>query len=465
MQFPLLAQKRFFLYLVLFIPLIQSACKKDTNNRPDYPAGSNENANTWILDSLKRYYYWNEAIPSNPDISVKPQNFFASLRNPADRFSYMVISNDPSTYSPSNKSFGFDYSTVQEQSTGKVIGIVKLVLNESPASRAGLKRGDYIRKINGQQLTGVNAVALQQEILKSTHFSLGLAELTGSTWTDTRSVEVSSGVILDQRENSKIIETQGKKIGYLYFHDFSPGLASSLKTTFASFKSAEITELILDLRYNSGGQVAEAAGLSAMIAPGINYDIPFITYKGNRNGGARTESIGSAATFDGTVNFNTLLQNNLALTRICILGTAATASASEVMINNLKPYMQVVLIGEKTRGKDEASFAIFDARNPKQVQWEMHPIIYKLFNTAGKGGYSAGISPDIIVNEMDVLPLLPFGDENDPLVKAAIARITAIARVAASGLPKVKTGAMLFRTVLADTRKLAAENSIVITHR
>ncbi|MCO5937029.1 S41 family peptidase [Mucilaginibacter sp. RB4R14] len=465
MQFPLLAQKRFFLYLVLFIPLIQSACKKDTNNRPDYPAGSNENANTWILDSLKRYYYWNAAIPSNPDISVKPQNFFASLRNPADRFSYMVIPNDPSTYSPSNKSFGFDYSTVQEQSTGKVIGIVKLVLHESPASRAGLKRGDYIRKINGQQLTKANAVTLQQEILKSTHFSLGLAELTGSAWTDTRSVEVSAGVILDQRENSKIIETQGKKIGYLYFHDFSPGLASSLKTTFASFKSAGITELILDLRYNSGGQVAEAAGLSAMIAAGINYDIPFITYKGNRNGGARTESIGSAATFDGTVNFNALLQNNLALTRICILGTAATASASEVMINNLKPYMQVVLIGEKTRGKDEASFAIFDARNPKQVLWEMHPIIYKLFNTAGKGGYSAGISPDIIVNEMDVLPLLPFGDENDPLVKAAIARITAIARVAVSGLPSVKTGAMFFRTVLTDTRKLAAENSIVITHR
>jgi carboxyl-terminal processing protease len=447
--------------LIFFVILIATACKKD-NNKSEYPTGSNENINTWVLDSLKRYYYWNETLPSKPNTSVVPKDFFTSIRNPADRFSYLILPNDPSTYPANNRNFGFDYSAIMEQSTGQVIGIVKLVLKDSPASRAGLKRGDYIRKINGQQLTEANAVSLQQEILKGSRFLLGLAEFTGGTWTDTRSVEVSSGVILDQRESSKIIENSGRKIGYLYFQDFNPGLASSLNAVFANFKASGISDLILDLRYNGGGQVAEAAGLCVLIA-GLSYDKPFITYKGNKNGGTRTESIGSAATFDATLNFNTLLQNNLGLTKIYILGTGATASASEVMINNLKPYIQVILIGEKTRGKDDASFKIFDDRKPKLVEWEMHPIIYKLFNAAGNGAYSTGIIPDIGVNELESLPLLPFGDVNDPLLNAALARVTGKAK-ASTALKREKSNITLGK-ILADTRLKAAENSIVITHR
>lgn len=453
-----------YLWLILFIFFVQSSCKKDNNSKPDYLSGTNENINTWILDSLKRYYYWSDALPSNPNIKASPKDFFTTVRNTADRFSYIIIPNDPSTNAPNNKNFGFDYITVKEQSTGQVIGIIKLVLNESPASRAGLKRGDYINKINGKPLTEANAQALQQEILSSTHFQLGLAELSNNTWVDMRSVDINTGIILDQSAISKVIENDGKRIGYLYFQDFNPGLANSLSSVFKGFKSAGITEFILDLRYNSGGQVAEAASLCAMIAPGITYDKLFITYKGNRNGGVKTESIGSAATFDGTVNFNTLLQNNLSLTRIFILGTGATASASEVIINNLKPYMQVVLIGEKTRGKDEASFRIFDARVPKKVQWEIHPIVYKLFNALGNGGYSSGITPDITINELASLPLLQLGEPADPLIKAAIARITGKAIASLNNSNPLKINGLTAGRILTDTRTQTAQNSMVITH-
>ncbi|TDQ07487.1 S41 family peptidase [Pedobacter metabolipauper] len=454
-----------WLCLFFFFIAVQSSCKKNKDQKPEYPAGSNENVNTWILDSLKRYYYWNESLPSNLDISAKPQDFFNSVRNAADRFSYIINPNDPSTYTPNNKNFGFDYSTIKEQTTGQVIGIIKLVLKDSPASRAGLKRGDYINKINGKQLTEANAQTLQNEILSSDHFTLMIAELNNNTWVDKKSVEISKGVILDQREISKVIESDGKKIGYLYLTDFSPGLANSLTAAFSGFKTSGISDLILDLRYNSGGQVAEAAGLCALIAQGVNYDKPFITYKGNKNGGVKTESLGSAATFDGTVNFNTLLQKNLGLSKVYILGTAATASASEVIINNLKPYMQVILIGETTRGKDEASFSISDARNPKQVQWEMHPIVYKLFNSSGIGGYSAGILPDVPVNELSSLPLRQFGEIEDPLLKAAISQVTGKAIAAVNNkLKQAKTKELAVAKVLLDTRIQAANSSIVITH-
>ncbi|WP_316804273.1 S41 family peptidase [Pedobacter nototheniae] len=452
-------------YVILFaLPVFFVSCKKD-KSKFEYPAGSNENVNTWILDSLKRYYYWSDVLPSNPNIGLSPKDFFTSVRNGADRFSYIILPNDPTTTIPNNKNFGFDYSTVIEQNTGKAIGIVKLVLKDSPASRAGLKRGDYISKINGKTLNEANAQALQQEILSGDKFTLGLAVLNGSVWNESRSVEISKGAILDQKEISSVINQGAKKIGYLYFQDFNPGLATSLTGVFNTFKNAAITELILDLRYNSGGQVSESAGVCAMIFKNSTYEKPFITYKGNKNGGVKTESIGRAATFDGTANFNTLLQNNLGLSRVYILSTGATASAAEVVINNLKPYIEVVLIGEKTRGKDEASFRIFDARVPKMVNWEMHPIVYKLFNASGNGNYSAGINPDVAINELGTLPLLPFGDTADPLIKAALNHLSGKRSVAVNGISSVKANGFSPGMVLTDTRKLVAQNSMVNAHR
>ena len=451
-------------FYLVFLIIILHSCKKD-KTRPDYPAGSNENINTWILDSLKRYYYWNEQLPSDPNIGLSPRDFFNTVRNPSDRFSYINIPNDATTTIPNNRNFGFDYVTISDLNSTKVIGVVKLVLKDSPASRAGLKRGDYISKINGKTLTAANAQSLQDEILKSDRFSLVLAEFNNNTWTDTRTVELAKGVILDQKEISTVLISEGRKIGYLYFLDFNGGLANSLFSVFGNFKAEGISDLILDLRYNSGGQVAEAAALCAMIAQNVSFDKAFITYKGNKNGGSRTESIGTAATFDHTVNFNTLIQQNLALSRVYILSTATTASASEVMINNLKPFIPVIQIGEKTRGKDEASFRIFDARNPKQVNWEMHPIVYKLFNAQGNGAYSSGINPDVTVNEMDFLPLLQFGDLADPLIKAAMARITG--KVTKMGISNntARLGSFQTGNILMDSGAQSARQSMVITHR
>ncbi len=458
-------QSRYVLICLISILILQGSCKKEGPPR-NYPIGSNENINAWILDSLKRYYYWSDGLPAKPALNRAPLDFFSAVRNSSDRFSYILLPGDLSTVAPTNKSqYGFDYTTIKEKNTGLVFGVVKLVLNDSPASRSGLKRGDYISKINGKVITQENAAALQQELLSGTRVTITFAEVNGAELKDIGSAELTAGFTFEQPAVSNITDNGGSKIAYLYIYDFSQGLAASLYNVFMGFKTAGVTELILDLRYNSGGQVAEAAGLCTMIASGVNYTTPFITYKGNKNGGVRSESLGDAATFDRTLNFNTLLQSNLNLKRVFILGTAATASASEVMINNLKPYIQVVLIGEKTRGKDEASFKIYDARTPKQVDWEMHPIVYKLFNAAGNGGYSAGIDPDISVTELNNLPLQPFGAWEDPLVKAALDRISGKNTLGVLELKKSNKISLAAGDVLADSRIPATSASTVITHR
>ncbi|NVM67712.1 C-terminal processing protease CtpA/Prc [Mucilaginibacter sp. SG538B] len=451
--------------LLCFSILVQFSCKKE-NVKVVYPAGSNEDINTWITDSLKRYYYWTDQLPAHADISKPPLVYFNTVKNTADPFSYIILPSDPTSGIANSKSkFGFDYSTIVEQRTGLVIGVIKLVLNDSPASRNSLVRGDYINKINGKQLTRDNAKDLQSELLSGNSVTLSIARISGDQLIADRDVEISSGATFEQPATSKVIAAGNKKIGYLYINDFSPGLAASLYSVFAGFKSSGISDLILDLRYNSGGQVAEAAGLTAMIANGINYSTPFIIYQGNKNGGRRKESVGDAATYDGTVNFELALQYNLGLKQIYILGTGATASASEVMINNLKPYMQVTLIGEVTRGKDAASFKISDMRVPKRVAWEMHPIVYKLFNAVGSGDYSGGINPDISVNELATLPLLPLGSENDPLINTAITIIkdAHAQRVTLAAQTKKRTTGAL--TVLADSKLSASSSSVVVTHR
>lgn len=452
----------FFIMAILFL---QSACKKD-GGALDYPAGSNENINSWILDSLKRYYYWNESLPAKPPLNRPPLEFFGAIRNINDRFSYLLLPGDLSTVTATTRSkYGFDYSTIKEKKSGLVFGVIKQVLNDSPASRSGLKRGDYISKINGQLIAADNAEALQHDLLSDNQVTLTIAQISGNKLDDIGSVALLAGFTFEQPAVSRIIDIGNTKIAYLYIYDFSPGLATSLYNTFEGFKNAGVSELVLDLRYNSGGQVAEAAGLCTMIASGINYNTPFIIYKGNKNGGTRSETLGNAASFDHTLNFNTLLQTNLNLKRIFILGTSATASASEVMINNLKPYMQVFLIGETTRGKDEASFTISDARVPKQVNWEMHPIIYKLFNASGNGGYSAGISPDLIVDELDYLPLRPFGADDDPLFAAAISWISGKQTTRVSQIKKTGRNSLANDNLLTDSRAFATSQSIVVTHR
>src|SRR5690606_2903416 len=147
----------------------------------------------------------------------------------------VMLPNDPGTVAPSNRGkYGFDYTTVKHQATGLVFGVIKLVLKDSPASRNGLRRGDYITKINGKQITEENAAALQQELLSATGVELTLAELDGSTLRDTETVDISTGFVFGQQPESHILKAGGKNIGYLHLYDVTRGIATSTFDEFAA---------------------------------------------------------------------------------------------------------------------------------------------------------------------------------------------------------------------------------------
>lgn len=455
--------------------LLFYGCKKD-KVAAVYPEGSNEQINTWILDSLRKYYYWSDALPKTAVLAQAPPSFFNSIRNAADRFSWLYLPNDASTFAISSRAlYGFDYAVFEEPASRQVLCVIKSVLKGSPAERYGLKRGDYIRKINGLEFSKDRIESLEKDLIKGRSTQLTIAKFQDGAFYEDRELNMMAGLTpFAQPAIAQTLESGGKHIGYIYIDDFAAGTVNGLLPIFTQFKNTGLQDLIIDLRYNSGGEVSEAAALCAMIPTGITAQSPFIIYKGNKNGGIRNESISTAATYAQLIDFKGLLQRNLGLSRVFVLTTLGTASAAELVANNLKPYLQVKVIGEQTLGKDEASFLIDDQRKPKKVEWEMYPIIYKLFNASGQGGYQQGIPPDIRVNELNQLPLLPFGDVNDPLLKAALnqigvlkssasASVSNASKIALSGTAMVKEQGNV--RVLSDSQQQKAANSIVFTHR
>ncbi|WP_083190040.1 S41 family peptidase [Chryseobacterium artocarpi] len=408
------------LYCIAIITILFS-CTNSDDNPPVFPEGSTENVNVWVQDSMRRYYYWAEQMPAKPDYHLPIKDFFKSLLAPQDRFSFIVNTEDTSSYPRSIRNmYGFDYTVIQ-QANGNVLAVIKLVLKNSPAFNAGLERGMIISKINGKNITVANA-----ETLTSSMKDLTVLDLTVGTWkneavTDEKDIKVYYGLSFEQPLLSKVFEKNGKKIGYLYVYDFPDGMTSVFSQKFAEFKAAGVQELILDLRYNYGGSVSAAAALCSLIPSGISESSPFIVFKGNKNGGQVKRTFAQQVAYDPkAIGFNALRSNALGLNKVYILTSNSTASAAEIVINNLKSYVQVIQIGSTTLGKDMAGFSIEDKRKPRKISWQIHPVIYKVFNADGAGEYSNGISPQIAVNEYAELPLFPFGDPNETLISSVL---------------------------------------------
>lgn len=407
-------------YIAIAVFLI-SCTNNNDESAPVFPEGSTEFVNLWVQDSMKRYYYWADEMPAKPDYQLPVKDFFKSLLSPKDRFSFMVNTEDSSSYPRSIRNmYGFDYTIVQ-LANNEVVTVVKLVLQNSPAFNAGLERGMIITKVNGKVMTAANAEAMASSIKDQTVVELTVGKWQNGSVTDEKNITVYYGFSFEQPVLSKVFEKNGKKVGYMYIYDFPDGMTQTLYQKFGELKAAGVKELILDLRYNYGGSVSSAAALCSLIPSGLSSGSPFIIFKGNKNGGEVKRTFAQQIAYDPkALDFTTLRANALGLQKVFILTSNSTASAAEIVVNNLKPYMQVIQIGDTTLGKDMAGFVVEDKRKPRKISWQIHPVIYKVFNASGAGEYSSGISPQSNVNEFAGLPLLPLGDPNETLISFAL---------------------------------------------
>ncbi len=419
--------------MLFMLVVLVSSCKDDDNPSP--VLAQNIHVNDWILENMKYWYLWSDQLPASPDRGQVPDEFFQSLLDAEDRFSW--IQDDYADLLNSlqgiNREAGFEYVLYKDDGTDNVIAQILYVKSNSPAQTAGLKRGDKITRINGQQMTTGNYQTVLENTSSDSYTITYEPLLIEEQKFDSEKTATLPTIIYSEDPNylSKVIEVNDKKIGYYVYNFFSSGAGQdSLKydiqmnNIFADFKSQGVTDLILDLRFNSGGSETSATNLASLIAPDASNDKIFFRREYNDlvENDVRS-NIGESFLQSRLLNKGENIGNQLS-GRLYILTGSRTASASELIINGLKPYMDVFLIGDVTYGKNVGSISIYDEEDPENT-WGMQPIIVKVYNSLNQSDYSQGFSPNI-ENKDNNLFIYPLGDTREALISKAIEQITGV---------------------------------------
>lgn len=420
--------------LIAFVFLAPS-CKKEPKPEPGTGKEELVKINSWVTEEMRFWYYWNKGIPANSALNFKlePEEFFKSILNKDDRFSWIdKAENLKDDLAGVSATTGLNFGLVRDDDT--VIGFVRYVVPKSPADLAGIERGMFFTKVDGQSMTVSNYNSILDPYYKGKGFSVQMAELDGNNFKETEKIDLAAVKVSEPAVYlfNTITTESGRKVGYLFYNRFlsdSPERAHSeeLFEAFQYFKANGVQELILDLRYNLGGSIAISGLLSALIMPNYDENKLFVEYKYNDD----LNELLDAFRFH---SFKSLFSKewlpkvpaaNLNLNKVYVLATYNSASASELVINNLRPYMEVVHIGETTRGKNEGSITIEDERKDieekDRIEWAMQPIILMLANAEHYGDYHDGLLPTFGAKEG--YELKPLGDKDDPLVKVALEKI------------------------------------------
>ena len=430
-----------FLFLILVVGAF--SCKKDTveptttSTTTNTTTSPNAAANSWVYDQLKEWYLWSDKLPSKDKTNLTlvtgkdgeaadiTKHYFYSLLNDypnTDRFSWIRenVADLTASLSGISTSFGFSRSAVYLDNTQtNVVFFISNVILGSPAEKAGLKRGDIILTINGTQINGTNFSSLIANNETATfglgEFKNGAYVLSGKTITATKGVVQNNPI-----QFSKIIEKGNKKIGYLVYTQFLETYDEQLKQVFGQFKTAGVNELVLDLRTNGGGRISSADLISSLVVKNLNINNVIHQDEWNATIKAKYPSVATPTKFTNQAN-------NLNLTRLVVLTSNSTASASELVINSLRPYMEVVIVGQNTYGKNVGSITLKDETNPARWSWGMQPIVLRTVNSKGESAYGTktGFSPDYLVSD-NIYPFKPWGDESETLLKKALEVITGV---------------------------------------
>lgn len=421
-----------------------TACKKNHdsgggNNPPNTPT-----AEELVMDSVylfsKEVYFWNDLIPDynafNPrkykgstelESASKVMDAISKLQ-PLDRFSFVTtIEESNGIQTGQDKDLGFFIkagSIDQVLPYDSVYWYVTYVYDQSTAGAAGVKRGWIINKINGTQI-GYDqpSVDILNNIFFGTATSANFEFLKPDGNTSTASLSKTSF-----QANSvlykNVIVNGANKIGYLVFNQFfdAPSRAE-LANAFNYFQSQGITDLVVDLRYNPGGSTATQDTLADLIAPLAADNQKMYTYQFNQQLQQGNFPLLKTKPGFGNVSFaedintvNYAKAGNLNLSRVFFIVTGSTASASELLMNNLKPYMSVKIIGDTTYGKPVGFFPIEIAS-----KYAIYPISFRTINSAGNADYYKGFAPDNLVPDgVDK----DWGDVTEPSLASAIKYIT-----------------------------------------
>lgn len=277
------------LMTISIVAIFLVGCSKEHDPAPIVANPENQYVNDWIQENMEYWYLWNDFLPDGIDRNLAPEEYFTALVYEDDRFSWIQENYQEllNSLNGINKEAGFEFVLYRESADAEtVVAQILYVKPASPASNAGLKRGDLITRINGTTITTTNYRDLVNE-LKEPHTLLYKPLIVDENkFAAETTVTLST---LEYQENPNflhtVIETGGKRIGYYVYNFFASGTDAQydleMDDIFNSFKSSQITDLILDLRFNSGGSEVSSKNLASLVGAGISSSNVFFTREYN----------------------------------------------------------------------------------------------------------------------------------------------------------------------------------------
>ena len=340
---------------------------------------STASQNVWVRDQLNTYYYWYQHLPSNvsPANFNSPEAYLEAVRfRPIDNsYSYITTAAANDAFYSDSQFIGFGFG---QQTTTTEIRVLQ-VYDASPALEAGLSRGDRITHVNGQSVESMVLNGTIGNAFGPTEIGVEAEISFLKPTSEERSARmVKRLVTIPTVSLTHVVDIDGRKVAYLFFRNFVRPSAAALNDAFAALKSAGVTELVLDLRYNGGGLVDIAVQLASLIGGARTSGQVMINWLHN-------DRIGPIA--NRVTRFNETPEHTLNLERLVVITTRSSASASELIINSLRPYMPVAVIGDSTYGKPVGQYSF------NFCEKVLVPVAFSLKNVNNEGDFFDGIAP------------------------------------------------------------------------
>ena len=386
---------------ILLFAIIQTGCEEE-KVEPDDTQQSNE-LNEPFYNLMKEWYLWYDQIPDiDPDNFNSPSDILEDIRVEKDQWSYITTVEQFEQYYQDGAYIGYGYGQKWDASDNLRI---TFVFEDSPLQEKGIERGWIIKKINDVTIdptVDLNNILGAGEAGVKNKF---LMESPGGEVVDTTFAkkEISMNTIL----HSSVVEHNGNKTGYIVINSFIEKTSDELFNAFQKISSQDVSNIVIDLRYNGGGMLSKA-----------NETADYII--GDENIGRIFTQIMHNDKKEDKNNQYKFKQDSLSLSwsfsKVYFITTQATASASEALINGMEPFTDVQTIGQQSHGKPVGMYAFYD----NEKQYAFLPVCFRVANANEESDYYNGMDLDVRATD-DIT--VPFGNTTEDCLEQALYHI------------------------------------------
>lgn len=380
------------------------------------PACLNDGQKQFVLDVMRDIYFWYDLLPANVDLSqyASPEELLAFLISfqPLDNYSFISSAESDAQFFGAGQYEGFGFSYRFEAADDLRF---TQVFAASPAAQAGFLRGQRILELDGRTIAEIQANEGVDAVFDKTPVEFRIRNLDDSEFVVTVSQDI---VTIDPLPQWRVIDMNGVPVGYVEFSTFVSTADPVFNTVFSEFNAAGVTDVIIDMRYNGGGLVDTARLLGDYLGGSVPGLIFSFTEFNDPN------------SFRNETEFFEQVANSINLSRLVVIATSGTASASELLINSMDPHTDVTIVGDTTFGKPVGQVgALFCDKILRATAFET-------LNALHEGGYFNGLPVDCPAAD-DLAE--PVGSATDPNLVTALTYLETGACPAAPAMLKAQS--------------------------